>query len=274
MMQCLFWLLLLITTTVTCLSPAISNWFFDTQAVDAGKSLESAGTNNGLGNLASTLDPHDGADDDSNQSVADTSIPSNSIAPFMASIDDCSLAPKHNPRRKQRRQDGFCQSPDTSAIHQLQPEGNRKIRTQKGGNINLPTHEKKQDSSSSTPVPTSDDGNPCPPERHYQVCAARFSEVPRFSSSISLVNRPWTEGYDLNPGDQKFCRLCKSASQSQGGILSAGDIIFDFAKSNPEMNRLPTFTLYLANRASYVLCKCSGAIRRKFSLVYLVVPIL
>lgn len=220
-MQCLFWLLFSITTTVTSLSLANSDGFFDTQAVTAGTSLiESAGTNNGLGNLASTLDPHGGADDDWNDSVADTSIESNSIAPFMSSIEDCSLDPKHNPRRKQRRQDGFCPSPHTPAILQLQPEGNRKTGTQKGGNINSPINEKKQESNPPTleanPVPTSD-GNPCPSERPYQVCAARFSQVAQFSSGISLENLPWTEGYDLNPGDQKFCRLCKSDSQSQGG---------------------------------------------------------
>lgn len=74
-MQCLFWLLFSIITTVTSLSLANSNGFFDTQAVTAGTSLiESAGTNNGLGNLASTLDPHGGADDDWNEPVADSSI--------------------------------------------------------------------------------------------------------------------------------------------------------------------------------------------------------
>lgn len=264
-MRCLFWQLFSFIPIITGRSLANSNGFFDTQAVTTGASLiESAGTKNGLGNLASILDPHGGAEDDWNELVADTSIETNSIAPAMASTNDCSLAPSQNPRRKQRRQDGFCQSPDAPGIFQLQPEINRKPGTPKGSNQNSPINGKKQ---GSYPVPTFD-RNPCPPDRHYQVCAARFSQVAGFSSGFSLENQPWTEDYELSPGDQKFCRLCKSASQSEEEILLAADQISHLSKPNPEMCRSSTSILCLANRAPYVLCKCSGTIRCKSSLIY------
>lgn len=218
--QCSFWQLFSIMTTVTGLSLADSNGFFDTQAVATEASfIESAGTIDELGNPASTLDPQVGADDDWNEPVADISIKTNLIAPVIASIDDCSLAPKQHSRRKQRRQNGFCQNPDAPGILPLQPESNRKPRKRKGANFNSPTNEKKTDRNPPTleinPVPTSDQ-NPCQPERHYQVCAARFFQVA--PSSISLENRPWTEDSDLNPGDQIFCRLCKSASYSENSL--------------------------------------------------------
>lgn len=211
-MRFLFWQLFSITTIVTGLSLTDSNGLFDAQAFPTGtSSIESAGTNNELSNFASNLDPDGGGSDDWNEPVADTSIESKTGAPAIFSIGDCSLAPiapVQRSRKKQRRENGFCQSPDAPAILQLQPEGNREPRTQENRNINSPRRKKKPNGNLPTPevkpVPESDE-HPCPPERHYQVCAARFSRLGPFS----LENRPWTEGYDSYPGDQEYCRLCE-----------------------------------------------------------------
>lgn len=211
-MRSLFYQLFSITTIVTSLSLTDSNALLDLQAFPTETSpIEPAGTNNELGNFASYLDPDGIGSGDWNEPVADTSVESTTGAPVIFSIGDCSLipvAPLQRSRRKQRRGDGFCQSPDAPAILQLQQEGNRKPHTQENPNSNSPSKKKEPSGNSPTSernlVPNSD-RNPCPPERHYQVCAARFSRLGPFS----LENRPWTEGYDSTPADQEFCKLCE-----------------------------------------------------------------
>lgn len=211
-MRSLFCQLLSITTIVTGLSLTDSNGLLDVKAFPTETSpIEPAGTNNELSNFASYLDPDGIGSDDWIEPVADTSVESRTGAPAIFSIGDCSLAPVaplQRSRRKQRRGDGFCQSPDAPAILQLQQEGNRKPQTQENRNINSPRKKKEPSgnlpTSERNPVPKSD-GNPCPSERHYQVCAARFSRL----GPLWLENRPWTEGYDSTPGDQEFCKLCE-----------------------------------------------------------------
>lgn len=211
-MRSLFCQLFSIPTIVTGLSLTDSNGLFDAQAFPTGtSSIEPAGTNNELSYFASNLDPDGGGSDYWNEPVADTSVESTPGAPAIFSIGDCSLAPLaplQRSRRKQRRGGGFCQSPDAPTILHLQQEGNRKPQTQENRNSNSPRKKKNPNDNLPTSemnlVPKSD-GNPCPPERHYQVCAARFSRL----GPLSLENRPWTEGYDSNPGDQEYCRLCE-----------------------------------------------------------------
>lgn len=239
-MRSLIWQFFSITTIVTGFSLVNSNAFFDSQAVTTGtSSIEFMGTNNELGNLPSTLDLDDGGNDDWNEPIANTSIESKIKAPAIVSIDDCSFAPVQRPRRKQRRDDGFCQVPNAPAMLQPQRAGDRNSPAQNDGNRSLRMNQQKLNSNSppsqvnTVPKP---DRNSCPPGRRYEVCAARFSEI----SPISLENRPWTEGYDLNPGDQEYCRLCEWASKSEGGILAPEALVSRLTKSNPEMYRLST----------------------------------
>lgn len=212
-MSSLFWQIFSITTILAALSLTDSNGLlFDAQDFPTGIStIEPVGTNNKFGNPASNLDPGGEGSDDWIEPVADISIESTTGAPAIFSIGDCSLAPVaplQRSRRKQRRKNGFCQSPDAPAILQLQPDENKKPRMQQNRNSNTPKKQKTPNGNLPTselnPVPNSD-GNPCPPERNYQVCAARFSRL----GPLSLDNRPWIEGDDSNSGDQEFCRLCE-----------------------------------------------------------------
>lgn len=218
-MRSLIWQLFSITTIVTGFSLANSNGFFDSQAVTTGaSSIEFVGTNNEFGNLPSTLDLDDGANDDWSEPIANTSIESKIRAPVIVSIDDCPFAPVQRLRRKQRRDNGFCQGPNAPAMVQPQQAGNENSPAQNDGNRKLRVNQKELNSNSppsqvnAVPKP---DRNPCPPARHYQVCAARFTEI----SPISIENRPWTEGYDSNPGDQEYCRPVSGLQERRGEFL-------------------------------------------------------